>query len=377
MGYIIFNKIVLVLSITSLMAFIAIISPIVSTFAQTENEITAAISRNNNNTQNSLKYSDFHSNIEQMKGHVEQALFNKEAGNNSLALAHTLHPIVEVYSLIAQPLAQANSTLNATLSTSLHELSQKVNASSEEFEQQAVEVNNLINRSMDEVVPEDVINNSTHVLTVIADLVAIAGQEYAEAVENGQITEMIEYQDGLAFITRAQSLLNESALKEGIDGDMTNEIDQINLFLSNLTASVQNKEDLESIQNTIGVIISEISAITGIPEYTLRGETEGDITSSEIITELKNQLNQTLDAYEQQNYTHAREFAVKAYLENFEKIEADIEQYDKTLLEETELLLRENLTSSIDNRVPIEQIQDNINRINANLDTAEQLITGQ
>ncbi len=36
-------------------------------------------------------------NIEQMKGHLEQAVENKENGNNSLTRAHILHPIVEIY----------------------------------------------------------------------------------------------------------------------------------------------------------------------------------------------------------------------------------------------------------------------------------------
>src|SRR5215211_2854811 len=41
---------------------------------------------------------DFVSNIEQIRGHINAAIMNKEAGNNSLAMAHTLHPIAEIYS---------------------------------------------------------------------------------------------------------------------------------------------------------------------------------------------------------------------------------------------------------------------------------------
>jgi hypothetical protein len=52
---------------------------------------------------------------------------NKEAGNNTLAKAHTLHPIAEIYSSIEPQIS--NVTLNETLATSLNQLSQIVNTS--------------------------------------------------------------------------------------------------------------------------------------------------------------------------------------------------------------------------------------------------------
>ena len=42
----------------------------------------------------------FDSNIEQIRGHLDQAVSNKEIGNTTLAKAHTLHPIEEIYSSI-------------------------------------------------------------------------------------------------------------------------------------------------------------------------------------------------------------------------------------------------------------------------------------
>ena len=56
-------------------------------------------------------------NIEQMKGHLEQAIINKEDGNNTLSQAHILHPIVEIYDFIEAPLVTVDSNLNHTLYT--------------------------------------------------------------------------------------------------------------------------------------------------------------------------------------------------------------------------------------------------------------------
>src|SRR5215208_315119 len=47
---------------------------------------------------------EFVSSIEQIRGHLDQALINKESGNNTLAQTHSLHPIEEVYSRIEDQL---------------------------------------------------------------------------------------------------------------------------------------------------------------------------------------------------------------------------------------------------------------------------------
>jgi hypothetical protein len=43
---------------------------------------------------------DLVSNIEQIRGHLNAAVMNKEAGNSTLAKTHKLHPIAEIYSSI-------------------------------------------------------------------------------------------------------------------------------------------------------------------------------------------------------------------------------------------------------------------------------------
>lgn len=62
---------------------------------------------------------DFVSYIEQIRGHLNAAVMNKEAGNNSLAKAHILHPIAEIYSTIEPSISNINSTLNNTLASDL------------------------------------------------------------------------------------------------------------------------------------------------------------------------------------------------------------------------------------------------------------------
>jgi hypothetical protein len=81
-----------------------------------------------------------------------------------------------------------------------------------------------------------------------------------------------------------------------------------------------------------------------------------------------------ISAYKIQNYTGAENIAIEAYLDNFEKLEAPIAAHDQQLMVQTELLLREQLRQAVQNRVPVEQVQQLVDQINANLDKAGSLL---
>jgi hypothetical protein len=317
---------------------------------------------------------DFVSNMEQISGHLNAAVMNKEAGNNTLAKAHTLHPIAEIYSSIEPQISNTNITLNDTLSTNLNQLSQIVDASStEEFYNQSQKINGLLNQAVRQVIPSETAANNTFKLGVVSDLLSIAGVEYGEAVENGTITEIVEYQDGQAFITRAQDVFSQAS--PTIVQEMNPEVEETNQFFSNLNTAIQNKSSPEVVDRSIGAIIHEISEITGISEAGLGGQ-GADTESGEIISEIRSLLNQTVEAYNQQNYAEAEALATTAYIDNFEFIEAPLAEKDQALMENTEVMLREQLRQFIQNRVPVEEIQQHIDKINNDLDKAEELLAG-
>jgi hypothetical protein len=315
---------------------------------------------------------DFVSNIEQIRGHLNAAVMNKEAGNNTLAKAHTLHPITEIYSSIEPQISNANSTLNETLATNLNQFSEMVNTSStDEFDAQSQRIKGFLNQTVQEVIPRETVDNSTFKLGVVSDLLSIAGVEYGEAVENGSIKEIVEYQDGQAFISRAQDVFSQAA--PSIPQELNAEVQETNGFFSDLNSAIQNKSSPEVVDRSIGAIIHEISEITGVSEQSLGGQ--GISTESgEIISEIRSLLNQTVDAYKQQNYEEAEALATTAYLDDFEFIEAPLAEKDETLMENTEIMLREELRQLIQNQVPIEELQLHIEKINSNLDKAEDLL---
>ena len=313
---------------------------------------------------------DFDSNIEQIRGHLEQAVSNKEIGNTTLAKAHTLHPIEEIYSSIEVQIDAADPSLNQSLSSSLSQLSNMVdNSTVEEFKSKASDINGLLNDTVGKVIPVQEINDSGFNLMVVGNLLSVANNEYKEAVENGQLKEIVEYQDGQAFISRASSIFNETS--PSIPQEKSADVPVISGFFADLGNAVQEKSNPEVVSSAIGSIIHEISEVTGINEENIPG-TASD--TSAYIPEIRNLLNQTLDEYKNQNYDQADALAIQAYLDNYEFVEAPLAEQNRTLMETTELMLREDLRQLIQTHVPIEEIQEHIDKINSNLNQAEKLL---
>jgi hypothetical protein len=349
-----------------------------SVFAQEQNNSlipsNSALDTGTNATTNDINSTqvDFVSNIEQIRGHLNAAVMNKEARNNSLAKAHSLHPIAEIYSTIEPSISNINSTLNTTLASDLSQFSQMVNVSSlDEFEEQSKKINGTLNQTIQRVIPRDALSNSSFNLGVVSDLLSIAETEYGEAVENGTIKEIVEYQDGQAFVSRAQNMFTQAT--STLPPEMNPNVEETVQFFSALDIAIQNKSNPDVVDRSVGSIIHEISEITGINEESLAGQESGT-ESGEIISEIRSLLNQTIDAYRQQNYEEAEALATTAYLDNFEFIEAPLAEKDKAIMQNTEVLLREQLRQLIQDHVPIEELQLHIDKINSNLKNAEGLL---
>ena len=223
------------------------ISPSQSSFAQT------------NNTQgNGTEYVKFHSNIEQIIGHIEKAVYNKNIDNNTLAYSHTSHPIEEVLSLIAIPLNNTDSKLNGTYTSDLYLLSNLVsptgpnNSTKEEFSKQAQSSVDLSNKVIAAVVPATTLNSTDHNIAVIQDLLTTSEGEYEEGVKDGKITLILEYQDGSAFMDRAHKIFNDTK-------SIAKERETISTLFNNLTNSVQQQKNPSEIDQIINEINHELS----------------------------------------------------------------------------------------------------------------------
>lgn len=107
---------------------------------------------------------------------------------------------------------------------------------------------------------------------------------------------------------------------------------------------------------------------------TTEEQAESQREPAELISIVRNLLNHTMAEYNKQNFTGAADLADVAYIDNFEFLEAPLERQNETLMEETEVMLREDLGRLIDLRTQPQQLQELINEIKQRLDQAEQLL---
>jgi hypothetical protein len=110
---------------------------------------------------------------------------------------------------------------------------------------------------------------------------------------------------------------------------------------------------------------------------TTEEQEEPEREPAELISTIRDLLNQTMIEYNRQNYTGAADLADVAYIDNFEFLEAPLAEEDEQLMEETEVTLREELSGLIEGRAQPQQVQELINQINGSLDQAEELLSNQ
>ena len=138
---------------------------------------------------------------------------------------------------------------------------------------------------------------------------------------------------------------------------------------------------IESLIAMIMVLMSGTiflsSSVTLEASATTEEQEEPEREPTELISTIRDLLNQTIIEYNRQNYTGAADLADVAYIDNFEFLEAPLAEEDEQLMEETEITLREELSGLIEERAQPQQVQELINQINGSLDQAEELLSNQ
>ncbi|MDR4489943.1 MAG: hypothetical protein R2685_03445 [Candidatus Nitrosocosmicus sp.] len=128
-------------------------------------------------------------------------------------------------------------------------------------------------------------------------------------------------------------------------------------------------------------MISAVTLLITASPSIVFGQIESESATSEedsrspiaIINEIRNLLTQANNQYASQDFVAAEQTVRTAYLDHYEFLEGPLAALNPELMEATELLIREDLISAIQERAPVSEIQNLINTINSNLDQAEVL----
>ena len=132
---------------------------------------------------------------------------------------------------------------------------------------------------------------------------------------------------------------------------------------------ISSKHVFYNISSIILVVV-----VTITPSYHIKAQEENEENDPLIIlTSIKNLLQKSITELNVGNYSGASELVDIAYIDNYEYIEEPLKKLDKDLMEETEVMIREDLASAIEDKKSIEEITTLHNNIKTNLEKAEQL----
>jgi hypothetical protein len=128
-------------------------------------------------SESTLSDYEFHGYLEQMKGHLDASIINIQNNNSVLAVAHALHPIVEIVDIINNRLIQTNETLTKEFSSNLNQYVQTVRSDNlNKIIIEKTELEKLLNDALDQSIDVEKRTNRDHILNVTAELISIASE---------------------------------------------------------------------------------------------------------------------------------------------------------------------------------------------------------
>jgi predicted secreted protein with PEFG-CTERM motif len=302
---------------------------------------------------------DFASSLEETLGHFWALEQNLDDKNAELALIHATHPISELYDSMKPTLKASDSNLDAQVQKTLMDLKDKANTKVTRAQaQQAIDdAKGVIAIARSTVVGDYLSNNIDTKLILMKVLLETSIAEYGEAVSDGVIGEMAEFQDGSAFVWRSQQIFSE--IKPDVDSHIAEEIDE---FYIDLWAAYDVKADPLQVENIAKSIIHELDEVLDV-------EDEGN-NLLDYVKNIRELLEQTKLEYGNGNTDLALSLATKAYLDNYEFLEAPLIELDqKELMEEVEIMLREDLRNMIKDKESISKVNSQVDVILEKIDT--------
>jgi len=335
-------------SITSIIVAITLIVTLPSQIALADSDYDEKIS--------------FAGSLEETLGHFWAIEQNLDDNNTELALVHATHPIAELYDSMKPELKEANPEFDAKVQKTLLDLGKKTgsNVSRQDAQNALDDAKKIIQEARILVVGE-LSDDVAFKAKLIQGLLKTSIEEYQEGVQNGQIEMMAEFQDGSAFVWRSQQIFDE------IKSDLPeHEVEESEEFYSDLWDAYDKKSDPEHIATFANGIINEI------------GEAIGEETEeTDLLTYVENihsLLNQVKVTYAQGDKDTALSLATKAYLDNFEYLEGPLAESNPELVKEVETLMREELREMIRNDASVSDVNQQVDKILAKMDTVAKVV---
>ena len=311
-------------------------------------------------------------NLERIGTQLNLTQYSLNSGDLESAFQHVYIPHSVTFPVIKPILSEDDPASSKSLEGLLTDLPIKVRASNSpeeaysNIESDVATIKSLLNK----------IANSTAGLSSLEDkgfVLQASAVLLEDAIQSYKITNASSTQDSSSTFNLQNSLglVNSSITDFERVADSVDERrrDEIRSFYNQMQESMKNEAPFDTVASVASAIERDFTE-----ELTLSGGSESALEQAKYFSTIRDLLNSTITSVNDGDYKGADATAIKAYLDNFEYLEAPIEKHDSDLMLDIETKMREELRQMIREERSPQEINGFITSILGKLDQAEDLL---
>ncbi|HEU0144372.1 MAG TPA: hypothetical protein VFQ47_06280, partial [Nitrososphaera sp.] len=315
-------------------------------------------------------------NIERIRTQLRLTEQSLNEDNPEMAFAHAFIPHTTTFPAIKNQLTEnAGEQSTKQLESLLTDLPLKMRTGeyTEAKTRESIEqIRGLLDQISQQSVGPEFLSDKGIVSQVVVFLLRDAVQSYtttsnASDGSGGENNPQdIDYENAVGLVQIARQNYQEtlSPLIEDIRRKT-----EIESFFNELESSIAQKMDNETILRLTTAIERDLAEELSVSEGS-----ESTSEHQQYFATIRTLLSNVILEVNNGNYEQADQYAVSAYLDNYEYLEAPVEKHDPELMVTIEEEMREELRRMIEARESSESIEAFVNGILVKLDRAEELL---
>lgn len=311
-------------------------------------------------------------NLERIGTQMNLTQFSLSKGNLEGAFQHAYIPHSVTYPVLKPILSEIDPASSKDLEALLTDLPIKVRTAQSpdeaysNIEPDVAEVNSLLNRVSNSNVGKTSLEDKGFLLQTSAVLLQDAVQSYklSNTTLSQASSSNLDSQNALGLIN--SSMLNFERIADSVDDRRR---DEIRSFYGQLQEGIKMGDPFDTVAGVASAIERDFSE-----ELTLSSGSESGTEQLQYFSTIRDLLNSVIESVNDGDYEAADAAAIKAYLDNYEYLEAPIEKHDPDLMLDIEIEMREELRQMIREERSPQEIGNFITAILGKLDQAEELL---
>jgi high-affinity iron transporter len=246
--------------------------------------------------------------------------------------------------------------------------------SQEEVRESIGQIRILLDQISQQSIGPQFLSDKGMVSQAVVFLLRDAVQSYATATNSNAssgsggngLQQAVDYENAVGLVHIAHENFQKTLSPLIQDSRRNSEIES---FFNQLETSLAQRMDSQSILRITTAIERDLAEELSVSEGS-----ESASEHQQYFAKIRTLLSQVISEVNNGNYEQADQYAVSAYLDNYEYLEAPIEKHDPDLMLTIEEEMREELRSMIEARESADSIEVFANGILTKLDSAEQLL---